>query len=165
MLLGSIKDLITYNPNTGQFYNLVDRNSRSRKGDILGSVSKYNGYTVLRFNNKIYRAHRLAWFFMTGSFPENDLDHINGDRSDNRFSNLREATRKENTRNTKYRGGASGYKGVFPSGKNWRARITVDGKQINLGTFKNISDAVNSYDLAAKLYFGDFAKVNFKEEV
>lgn len=161
-LLGSLKDTIFYNPDTGLFVNLVDRNSRSRKGDVLG-YTQSNGYVYLRFNSKLYRAHRLAWFYVTGEWPDLEIDHIDGNRTNNKFSNLRRATTKENARNTKYRGGVSGYKGVQPSLKKWVARIKVDGKQINLGTFDDKIEAAKAYDKAAVKYFGSFAKINFKE--
>lgn len=96
-----------------------------------------------------------------------DVDHINGDRLDNRKENLRACSRAENSRNSvKHRDNTSGYKGVSwheQKGK-WRARIRRNGKEKHLGLFETADAAARAYDQSAKVCFGVFAKLNFKEE-
>lgn len=95
------------------------------------------------------------------------VDHINGDTLDNRRSNLRVCTKKENFRNSAKRLGysTSPYKGVsftgVVEGKSWRSRIRVDGKLISLGAFSDEEEAARAYDSAARKYFGEFARTNF----
>src|SRR6185369_1147212 len=95
--------------------------------------------------------------------PGQIVDHINGDTLDNRRSNLRLCTTAENNRNTRGKNPKSGFKGVYPQfGTNtWQAKITVAGKVLCLGTFKEKEDAAKCYDLAAREHFGEFARTNF----
>lgn len=93
-----------------------------------------------------------------------NVDHINGNKLDNRVENLRLATPSENVQNKKRkRNNQSGYKGVsyYYAGK-WRARIDVDGHEINLGYYDDKEDAAHAYDEAARHYFGEFARTNFE---
>jgi len=93
------------------------------------------------------------------------VDHINGNRLDNRKENLRLATHAQNQRNrTKSRNNKTGYKGVYRIRNRWQASITVDGKRIRLGAFGTPEDAARSYDAAAREYHGEFAKLNFPIE-
>ena len=130
-------------------------------GEIAGSLNP-NGYIYIKINYKLYRAHRLAWLYETGSFPLEQIDHINGIRNDNRYQNLREATRSQNKCNTKmYANNASGFKGVGlykPTGK-YRASITVNNKLIYLGYFDNPELAYAAYCEAALKYHGEFSNL------
>jgi hypothetical protein len=108
----------------------------------------------------MYLAHRLAWFYVNGCWPRMGLDHVNLDGLDNRLSNLREATKAENQRNTRPpRTNKSGVKGVFwrRDLQKWRAAITINGKSIHLGVFVEKRDAAESYRAAALTHFGPFA--------
>jgi hypothetical protein len=108
---------------------------------------------------KIYM-HRL----IMGDPPDgHEIDHINGDALDNRRSNLRFCTRSQNAQNRGKRKGTtqSLYKGITRNKKGWQARITVDGKRISLGLFKNELEAALAYDTKAKELFGEYAKCNF----
>lgn len=112
-------------------------------------------------NTSPYAAHRLAWLIVTGRWPEHTIDHINGDPSDNRFCNLREATAAENLRHRGImKSNKSGVKGVhwFKQYNKWRAIIVARGKQIFLGHFDNIEDAKAAYRQAAVELHGEFAR-------
>lgn len=120
-----------------------------------------SGYRQGRIFGKAFRAHRVAWAITHGEWPSYEIDHINGDRSDNRINNLREASRMENARN---RGAninsPSGLKGVSwskSSGK-WRARITAGGPENNLGFFDTAEDAHAAYCVAANKLHREFAR-------
>lgn len=134
----------------------------------IGSVGT-NGY--LKFTSKLggsqktFKVHRVIWFLCFGYWPE-QIDHINGNRLDNRIENLRHATSVENTRNRKKPNSCknkSQYKGVSPSKnpKKWRGRIKVNNKNIYLGSFDTEIEAALAYDKSAKELFGEFAKLNF----
>lgn len=149
-----LKARFSYCPDTG----ILRRKSDGRR---LGwDLAGYLGVTI---DGKNYRIHRLAWLYMTGALPEGQIDHINGVRSDNRFSNLREATNAENSRNGRSRPGTSKYKGVswFKRDSKWVAHIMKDAKSYNLGYFDDEEDAARAYDAAAVRMFGDFARLNF----
>lgn len=119
------------------------------------------GYATTRhpISKKIEYMHRLIMSPEEGM----DVDHINRDRLDNRRSNLRVCTRKENLLNARGQNGTSKYKGVSlkPGRKKpWRARISLDGKQVILGDFLTEEEAAFAYDLAAKEHHGEFAFLN-----
>ncbi len=141
--------------------------AHGKKGTYAGAVAgRYNtdgdGYRQIGINRRLYKKHRLAWLYMTGAWPRHEIDHINGDRGDNRFCNLREATASENRRNMRKRvNNTSGYKGVSLDAERglWRARITVDGKDKLLGRFRSPERARIAYIFAAWDHFGDFARV------
>lgn len=119
------------------------------------------GYTRIRIAGKRYLAHRLAWFYMNDEWPPEEIDHINGIRTDNSAANLRLANRFQNKRNTKtYRNNKSGLKGVswHATSKKWRARILKDGKELNLGVFDTPEAANAAYAVASVKHFGEFAR-------
>lgn len=93
-----LKDLLRYEPETGNFYWLNPAAKRMHHGELAGFVD-YNGYVYIKVDSKRHSAHRLAWLHVYGHFPSNFIDHINTVRSDNRISNLREATRSQNMMN------------------------------------------------------------------
>ena len=129
-----LKQLLNYDPDTGVFTWLFSRRG-VKTGSIAGTVHP-SGYIVIRIDGRLYRAHRLAFLYMKSTFPAKDADHINGIKADNRWINLREATRSENKRNSgKHADNTSGYKGVYKrkaTGK-WVARCQVHGKKHCLG--------------------------------
>lgn len=155
-----LKELLSYDPNTGDFTRLIGRSGpKARKGDVAGRDNG-QGYIRIYVDGKGYKAHRLAWFYMTGYWPS-EVDHKNTVRSDNRWSNLREATRHENRTNcSAYKNNSSGIKGVSfykPTGK-WKAQIQKNGKKIGLGYFNTKEDAGAAYAQAALENFGEFAR-------
>lgn len=120
------------------------------------------GYRRVKFDNKLYLAHRLAWFLHHGEWPTRTLDHINEIKADNRLANLRLATRNQNGYNKgKPKTNTSGYKGVHwhKRDKHWRAQIAFDGKHVNLGGFATAEEAYVAYCTAAAKYHGEFANM------
>jgi hypothetical protein len=152
-----LKQQLHYEPETGIFTRLVSNSPTTKVGEVAGTLNK-NGYVYIFTLFQRYRAHRLAWLYMTGSMPNLHIDHINGIRSDNRFCNLREATNEQNCKNRKRTvANKSGFKGVSWSNhaNKWVAFATVNGKRKNLGYF-------SSAELAS-IAFQDFVKSNHGE--
>lgn len=155
-----LKELLYYDYETGIFIWLVSKAIRIKIGSIAGALRK-DGYLNIEIDYKGYLAHRLAWLYMTGEWPENQIDHINMIKSDNRFCNLREATRNENRHNqTKFSNNTSGIKGVdwHKPNHKWRARIRLNNKLIYLGSYNDIKDAAAAYEIASKQYHGKFSR-------
>lgn len=133
-----LKELLRYEPETGCFFWKECRRGRTKAGGIAGYY-KYNhatnkGYWHIKINSVKYPAHRLAWLYVVGVMPEKEIDHINGDGSDNRFENLREVSRRENAKNLKLSSAnKSGVCGVLYLGKRnrWKSVIVVDGRQVS----------------------------------
>lgn len=153
-----LKSLFNYDPETGIFTRACDR-KRWKAGQVAGTIA--SGYISINVDYVLYRAHRLAWVYMTGSEPVADIDHINGDRLDNRWCNLREATQKENLLNKRVQSNNKlGIKGVYqpPGNPKYVARIARDGVQKHLGCYDTAEEAKAAYDAAAKILHGDFAR-------
>jgi hypothetical protein len=148
-----------YDPETGVFTWLVDRGVTPTAGRVAGTLSD-RGYWVIFVEGRNYRAHRLAWFYMTGEWPVFEIDHRDTKRTNNRWKNLREATRSQNMSNSNRRSdNKSGVKGVVAHGPKWRAQIKARGRYIYLGTYDRKDDAVAAYAAAAQKHHGDFARV------
>lgn len=151
---------LAYEPTTGLFRWRRKNGQRGRVGEVAGCPSN-EGYIVIRFQRKAYKAHRLAWVFTHGEEPEDTIDHIDGDRSNNRIRNLRLATKMENSRNSKIRTtNRSGHKGVcwHKRDQKWRAQICVNYRTIFLGSFNDVDSAAAAYREAAIKYHGQFSK-------
>lgn len=123
-------------------------------GKKAGAITP-DGYVYVKFNGKRIPIHRIVWFVNTGKWPELDIDHINGNRSDNRFENLREVTRSQNLKNRKRPcNNTSGCVGVIKSSKTtWTAQINLDREYIRLGTFNSFEAAVAARK-AAEIEYG-----------
>jgi hypothetical protein len=156
-----IKQLF-YDSATGVFTRLIARSGSSKIGDIAGHISK-EGYICIRINGKSYKAHRLAWFYVTGEWPGNEIDHKDRNRSNNTFANLRLASHLQNTSNRSMnKNNLSGYKGVSihkESGK-WVAQIGIHGKRTHIGLFETKEDAAIAYNTLAIKHYGCFANLN-----
>lgn len=128
-----LRSLLKYSKATGLFTWLVEKAHRNSIGDVAGCFSC--GYRIIGIDNRRYLASRLAWLYVTGKWPKDLIDHKNGHRNDDRFSNLREATRTTNAHNLKaaHRDNVLGFLGVTNNGKRFAAQITVKGKNIYLG--------------------------------
>ena len=143
--------LLSYDPETGYFTCNVS-------GKPVGSYS--DTYTRISIDGCRYKAGRLAWFYMTGTWPE-QIDHINGLKGDDRFENLRSVNQSQNSQN---RAGFGAYpKGVtFDSRRNkrpWQARLQVNGISKNLGMYATMEEAAEAYKIAAASLHGDYANV------
>jgi len=140
---GELKELLDYDPRTGIFIWKGKKGSRACKGKTAGTTDAY-GYIVIRINNVLYKAHRLAWFYTHGEWPETNLDHINRIKNDNRIKNLRVASQSLNMHNVKRLATNSGFVGVsWDSYRNkWVSRIKVDYKTKFLGRFDRKCDAI-----------------------
>jgi len=144
-----LKEKLHYDKDTGIFtWTDSKLNSNKVRGKEAGSISKTNGYIYISFllggKHRKFGAHRLAWLYVYGEFPKEQLDHINHDRLDNRISNLREVTQRENLRNRSMpKNNTSGYNGVHfrKDTKKYQAKVKVDGRTIHLGYFKKAEDA------------------------
>ena len=160
----ALKDLLVYEPETGIF-KWIDRPSVHMAHDKVGTRAGFigaSGYRYIKYRRKLHREHRLAYEFVFGSIPEGmEIDHMDGDRANNRISNLRLATHQQNLANCKNRkNNTSGRKGVTRHfDGRWRAKIMVDGETLHLGLFHAIEDAAAAYSKAASEHFGEFARV------
>jgi HNH endonuclease len=151
--------ILNYNPWTGLFRWLISSGNKSF-GDIAGSINS-RGYLMIRFSGKVYSAHRLAWLWMTGEWPLNEVDHKDTNKLNNIWTNLREATRQQNEYNKSINiRNKSGYKGVcwHIRDKKWHAMIKVNGKQTHIGQFNNLEDAVKARQEYGRKLHGEFAR-------
>ena len=157
-----LKELLHYNPDTGVFTWLVSGKNRVKVGHAAGCVNSH-GYVKITLQGKSYSAHRLAWLYITGDWPKQQVDHINHDKKDNSWGNMREVTPSQNSRNVRALGrGSSNYKGVSyrnDSG-SWRAIIRHGGKNNYLGSFDCEHEAALVYNQAAIKHFGEHAWLN-----
>jgi hypothetical protein len=142
-----LKEITRYDPDSGFFTWALSRR-RCRVGEKMGCVAK-NGYVVIRLDNTLYLAHRLAWLYQTGEWPAHQIDHINRNRADNRWSNLREVTNAENAQNKRAKPNKSGFCGVRKENSKWLAEIKVNYRPIRIGLFDTPEEAHQAY-IAAK---------------
>ena len=158
--------ILNYNPKTGEFRRKVDRSSNAKKGQLAGSTHS-EGYLVIQIDGKAYKSHRLAFLIMKNRWPDEQIDHINEVKTDNRWCNLREATRSQNSINIrKNKRNRSGYRGVswYPALNKWVVQIQSNNKKITLGYYEDIKEAALAYNEAATKYHGEFAILNKLEE-
>ena len=144
-----LQEVLNYAPETGLFTWIRTSKSSCRKpGDAAGSTNG-EGYRQIGISRRYYFAHRLAWLYVHGSWPEGWIDHINGIRTDNRMCNLRIVTARENNFNIRAVRARSGYIGVYQkSSGSFEASIKADGKRRRLGSFGSAEEASNAYQAA-----------------
>ena len=148
-----LKEAVKYDPDTGVFV-WVKCHAGITRGRTAGNKS--HGYIRISIDGYSYLAHRLAWLYVHGEFPNSDIDHINGARSDNRLSNLRTATRSQNLMNSKNRARVGCY--FHKQRKKWHARISANGKDVSLGYYKTKKLAAAAYLRAIPIHHGKFAR-------
>lgn len=153
-VIANIHDILEYNPDTGElvwkFVDFSDRGdaifNKKYAGKVAGNVGR-DGYRNLQVRGWPFSAHRLAWYITYGKWPDNQIDHINGNRDDNRLCNLRDCTSLVNARNVGLRAtNISGHRGVTynKSMDMWQAYIWIKGKQTHLGFHEEKQSAVNA---------------------
>lgn len=154
-----LKSVLNYCPETGVFTWRVTGRGR-RLNRVAGYDDGRTGYQYISVGGKRYLAHRLAWLYIIGDWPKDQIDHIDGEKSNNIFSNLREANNSQNNSNKPaQQNNQSGYKGVsFVNRKKpWVAQLTVEGKNIWIGRFETKELAYAAYCKAAEKHHGEFA--------
>lgn len=142
-----VRSVLDYRPETGELVWAVAKGRRVRAGGVAGHLNG-NGYVYVRIEGVLYLAHRLVWLIHYDQWPKDQIDHINGDRVDNRIENLREATNAENHQNKSSRiNSSSRFVGVHwePRYGKWQAQITLNGKQKYLGSFHTEESAAAAY--------------------
>lgn len=153
-----LRDVLDYGAETGVFKWKKTLSQRNPAGNVAGTHDSM-GYVTITVQRVLWRGHRLAWYMMTGESPT-IVDHINGDRRDNRFCNLRAATCGQNRANQKVRkDSASGLKGIRKMKERpvWVVRITHARKHHNIGKFKCLGQAIKAHRLAAEKLQGEYA--------
>jgi hypothetical protein len=154
-----IKSLPVYYKDGELYWSEVTSN-RIKKDTIAGTLTEH-GYRFVSINKKRVYVHRLIFFIFNGYYPKY-IDHINGDRSDNRIENLRECTNSQNSANkNKLATNKSGYKGVHfvRSVGKYRAQITLDSKVKHLGYYETAEQASEKYNFEFTKHFKEFAKL------
>lgn len=142
-----LRELLHYDPDTGVFTWIKSRSNRRTSGLETGP-NLHRGYRRVRLDGHLYMAHRLAWLYVYGRWPQQCIDHINGVKSDNRIANLRDVSHSENLQNQRNlrSDNSSGFPGVSPAGAGrWQAHIKASGVHFFLGHFVHAGDAHAAY--------------------
>lgn len=157
-----LKLLVAYDPITGQMWWKAKPNRNIRIGQPIGRANCW-GHMSFGMNGKTLMVHRVAWFLYYGEWPVNQIDHINGDKQDNRISNLRDVPQRINMQNqiSAHKNNISGFLGVIyrpDRPKKWRASIKVNGKNISLGYYDTPEKAHAVYLDAKKTFHEEHFK-------
>lgn len=147
-----IQKTLDYNAETGELVWKIargNRNAGSKAGVINGK-----GYLIIKFYGKRYQAHRLIWIIAYGVEPKDHIDHINGNKTDNRLCNLREVTNRQNQYNQRKPriDNQSGYLGVSRYGNRWMACIKINGKTSHIGYYDTAEQASEAYKTAKRIH-------------
>jgi hypothetical protein len=165
-MIQAIKQLLRYED--GKLYWKESRGRRVKSGDRAGSKKDHRGYRQIRAKGKKYQEHRVVWVLCFGSFPNGEIDHINGVKDDNRIENLREVTRSGNSQafRSKSKNNSSRFRGVHwhKGSEKWMAQIGITGVTTYIGTFDCEIEAAKAYDRAAIEHSFDVQALNFKPE-
>jgi hypothetical protein len=156
-----VKELFDYDPITGIVTRLKRTTRKAGSERSINNISlteragtvMASGYRCIRLHKKTYREHRLIWLWMTGEMPDHQIDHINRDRSDNRWCNLRKCNNTENQQNRNVsKKSKTGYIGVFLHKNGFTAQIVVNKKTVYLGRYKTAEEAAEAYKQAKAKY-------------
>lgn len=149
-----LREVLDYNPNTGKFFWKVLTGPNASTNKEAGWKMKKDG-RMIQIDGKGHYAHRLAWLYVYGIEPSGDIDHINGDKLDNRLINLRNVTRAQNRVNVSgvQKNNTSGYLGVdfHLAKKSWQARISFNGDRLFLGYFDTPERASLTYQAVKRI--------------
>lgn len=147
-----VAELLDYDPESGVFRWRADR-GRAKAGTVAGADHS-GGYCVIGIKGRVYRSHRLAFLLMEGKWPAGDVDHINGNRADNRWCNLRAVSRRVNMQNLKKarQDSTTGLLGVHPFRGQYIAKISVNGRERYLGLYDSPEVAHAVYVAAKRLH-------------
>lgn len=149
-----LQELLDYNHDTGVLVNRVSRAISAQAGKVAGWING-DGYRRIHIDGKDYLAHRLIWMYCHGKWPEGEIDHISGDRLNNKLVNLRDVSRGENCKNAKIPSdNTSGVIGVcrYKETGKWRAYIQANGKKKHLGWFNDVAMAIVARQMAEVKY-------------
>jgi hypothetical protein len=157
-----LHELLSYDPETGEFTNKVRRSANAPAGAKCGCVNRH-GYVVGRLDDRLYYMHRLAWAMTYRGWPPKgmDVDHIDRDKANNRISNLRLATRSQNMANRVPKTlPKSGARGVYfdRRKRKWSVRISMDKRNIDLGAFACLGQAIRARKLGEVRHFGQYRR-------
>ena len=160
-----LKSVLDYDANTGIFrwkrrIGPYSSQFNGRHAGKMAGIKAWNGYILIHVAGRLHRAHRLAWFYIHGRMPEDDIDHIDGDRANNALANIRCANRSENLANSwRESDNTSGFKGVSwrDRKKPWVAHIKHMGRSRYIGSFYLAEEAHAAYQEEAKRIWGEFA--------
>lgn len=141
-----LRELLYYDASTGVFTRRVTTSPKAQAGTVAGGLDGKRHW-VIRVDSRRYQAHRLAWLYVYGKWPDGDVDHINGDGADNRIANLRDVSHATNMQNQRQarRTNTSRYLGVTKKRNKWQAYITAAGKPQYLGVFDTPEEAHAAY--------------------
>ena len=152
-----LKELLHYDAETGIFTRKKTHGA-AKEGRSAGWLDAY-GYLCIQIDKRAYKSHRLAWLYMTGEWPKNQIDHRNQVKIDNKFKNLRQATHCENMRNMAFaKKNLTGFRGVSRVGNRFQAKITVNGIPQYIGLYLTPEDASFAREVVAKSIHGEFYK-------
>jgi hypothetical protein len=171
-----LRELLDYDPQSGIFrwrrqinVGTSAQGARNRWAERRAGVMTVHGYWIISVDNERLRAARLAWLYMTGKWPDEHIDHINGDPADDRWANLREATRSENMANAKLLrlNNTSGARGVSWNKRlgKWHARVNFQRQLHHVGYFDSFEEAVAARDAKAAEIHSAFAQLNTLKEL
>jgi hypothetical protein len=149
-----LKYLLHYDPETGDWTWLNPPNHNTRLKGRLAGNRRHDGYLRIRIDGGLFYSSHLACLYMTGKLPDKEMDHIDRNPANDKWSNLRQATSSQNKYN---RALNSGWRGVYRSGSNWWAMV---GRENYLGLFPTLEEALAARDAEAKRLGGDFAILN-----
>lgn len=157
-----LRSILSYDPDTGIFRWRASVSNRSA-GALAGTYNP-KGYLRISINDRAFSAHRLAWLYVTGKWPNLQIDHVNRNPADNRIANLQEATPAQNSANKRrHKENHSGLRCAYPShrkSKPWASRIGTGRRYIHLGHFDTPEEAHAAYVAASAKFHGDFSCID-----
>ena len=153
-----LREILEYDPDTGKFTWKVSVGGRSSMGKVAGRYHSTGRYREIRIFERTYRAHRLAFLWMTGAWPEKQVDHIDGNGLNNSWSNLRDVSPSQNNYNAKlnYKN-TTGCPGVRKNRSRWEVRIRVENKRYYLGTYRDLDEAIRVAIAFREKYHGEYS--------